>query len=148
VSTDPLVALLVRHEGLRRTPYRDTAGHLTIGAGHNLDAHPMPVGTAYPLSIAQCYALLGQDIADTEQELDKAFVWYAALDPVRQAAVTDLAFNVGVAGLQKFHQFLGYMAAGNWNAAGGDLLSTLYARELPARAQDLATMILKGQWLG
>ncbi len=35
--TNRLRQMLIRHEGLRRKPYRDTVGKLTIGAGRNLD---------------------------------------------------------------------------------------------------------------
>jgi len=36
--------LIKKHEGLRLTPYRCSAGYRTIGWGHNLDAAGEPSG--------------------------------------------------------------------------------------------------------
>src|SRR5665213_1826259 len=120
-QVDPLVALLLRHEGLRRSPYRDASGNLTVGVGHNITANPILPAPNYPLTVTQCFDLLVKDISDVEDELTLAFAWFPTLDRVRQAAVTDLCFNVGIGALKNFFRFLGYIQKSNWNGAAGDL---------------------------
>ncbi len=53
---------LIRDEGLRLYPYKDTAGKLTIGVGRNfLDVLVMPVGVAalWHIRLSQLRALYG-----------------------------------------------------------------------------------------
>ena len=144
---DPLSQLLIRHEGVRYSPYTDTTGHLTVGVGHNLDAHPIVPPPTYPLDDEQVSTLLAQDIADAEDQLSLNVDFFPTLDTVRQAAMTDLCFNIGINSLLSFHMFLHFMGTQQWNAAAGDLLATLYAREVGRRAADLAAMINTGVWL-
>jgi lysozyme len=145
-SLDPLEALLVKHEGLKLSPYRDANGFLTVGVGHNLAANPIVPEPTYPLTVDRCYDILRQDINIVEDQLSHHFSWYVRVDSVRASALVDLCFNVGIEGLLGFNAFLGYCQLANWNAAAGDLLTTLYAKQVPTRAQDLAGMLNTGKW--
>lgn len=59
---------LVRDEGKRLKPYKDTVGKLTIGVGRNLD----DVG----ISESEAMALLDSDIAAVFAELDRHVPWW------------------------------------------------------------------------
>mgnify|MGYP004706280345 CR=1 FL=1 len=41
MNIDTLKTELVRDEGVRYSPYKDSVGKLTVGVGHNLDDVPL-----------------------------------------------------------------------------------------------------------
>jgi lysozyme len=138
--------MLIRHEGLKRQPYRDSAGVLTIGVGHNMQANPLPPGTEFPLSVADVMSILFKDIGNAEDDLVLAFDWFPKVDRIRQAALTDMCFNLGITKLMGFTTFLKLCAAGNWAGAAEDMLGTLWAKQVGPRALELSTMLQTGNW--
>ena len=92
--------MLIRHEGLRLKPYRDTKNKLTIGVGRNLD----DVG----ITREEALELLNNDIARVRREVGRAFPWFAKLNPVRKNIVLNMVFNLG---LPRFHRFKKTIAA-------------------------------------
>lgn len=143
--------LITRHEGIRSRPYRDEYGNLTVGVGHNLDANPLPPelfepnGTLSPTTIDE---VLDDDIAAATVAARRLTdPWYLNLSPVRQAVLVDMAFAMGLAGLQTFQHFLGCMAAGNFESAALAMLSSKWAtKDAPERAHEDAEMIRSGMW--
>ena len=135
-TDDALTARLIRHEGLRLKPYRDTAGNLTIGAGRNLDG----VG----LSRGEAMLLLKNDVARVRATLDQRWPWWRKLDPVRGDAMTELVFNLGADGFAAFKNVLFLLETAAFAAAANDLLATKWASEVGARAKELAGMIETG----
>lgn len=127
---------LVRDEGLRLKPYKDTVGKLTIGVGRNLD----DVG----ISEAEAKHLLENDVARTVAALDRALPWWATLDEVRQRVVLNLAFNMGVGKLLEFKNTLAAMQAGNYVGAANGMLASKWATQVGARAKRLAKMMATG----
>lgn len=140
--------LLEQDEGRRIWPYTDTRGHLTWGIGHLLGDEDASDGVAPDVA-----ALIGQAV-DLQFQHDLAtatagmsfFPEFASLDPVRQAALVDMAFNLGLHGLSTFTTFLGCVASQQWSAAATDLRGTLVYSQLPHRYERLATMIQTGEW--
>ena len=58
---------LLRDEGKRLTPYRDTLGNWTVGIGHQL----RPGEPRQPITESQCRNYLISDIVDAEHRLDR-----------------------------------------------------------------------------
>ena len=133
-----LVDTLARHEGVRRLVYEDSLGVLTIGVGRNLQ----DVG----LSDDEIYYLLKNDIRRCETELDNAFRWYKDLDQVRQEAMINLCFNVGITKLRKFKLALRAMEARDYNDAADEFLDSLWATQVGQRAVEVAEMIRTGNY--
>ena len=133
---EALQALLVRHEGLRLKPYRDTEGELTIGVGRNLDA----VG----VSREEAFRLLEADIARVRQGLNVEHPWWRSLNTVRQRALIDMTFNLGLRGLDGFAQFLLDLQAGDFLGASEEMLRSRWARQVGSRAVELSAMIRSG----
>lgn len=134
-----LIDVLVRHEGLRNKPYEDTIGHLTIGVGRNLDT--------MGLSDDEIYYLLKNDIRRCETELDNSFRWYKNLDQVRQEAMINLCFNLGITRLRKFKLALRAMEAKDYEDAADELLDSLWATQVGQRAVEVAEMIRTGNYV-
>ena len=135
-TDDALTARLIRHEGLRLKPYRDTTGNLTIGVGRNLDG----VG----LSRGEAMALLNNDIAAARAVMDARWPWWRKLDPVRGDVMTELTFNLGAEGFAAFKSVLSLLETGAFTAAANDLIATKWAAQVGGRAQELSKMIETG----
>jgi lysozyme len=133
-----LVQQLTRDEGIRNKPYVDTVGKVTIGVGRNLS----DVGL-YPEEIS---ILLQNDIARVQMALE-AFPWYVALDPVRQAAIDNMAFNIGLHGLLGFPSMIHYLTIQDWYNASEQALQSTWATQVGDRATRIAQQILTGQWV-
>jgi lysozyme len=138
--------LIAKHEGRVASVYLDTNGIPTIGIGHNLKAHPLPPDIAPPLTDDQIDALFQADLKDAMDGVTQGVPWLYRLDPVRQAVLIDMAFNLGVQGLLGFAHTLGCIEAGNYDAAAQGMLSSLWAKQVGPRATEDAQMMVSGNW--
>ncbi len=158
---------LLRDEGLRLRPYLDTEGKVTIGVGRCIDTNPFTVDEiaaicGAPLShdaavewietrgITRDHALmlLDRDIATTERALLDAQPWMGTdLDEIRRAAMINMAFNLGVAGVGRFRRMLLALRGGMWSAAASEMLDSRWARQVGARAERLARQVETGEWV-
>jgi lysozyme len=159
---DALHAELIRDEGLKLQPYRDTKGLLTVGVGRNLDRGDGGVTAAEQrrlgitpagvrkngLTHAQAIALLDGDIDASAAGLDAKLPWWRGLDPVRQRVMLNLA-HMGLGdrthGLLSFVNTLPAIRDGRWADAAHGLLTSKYADDTHDRAKRLATMLLTGK---
>lgn len=129
---------LIRDEGLRLHPYRDSVGKLTIGVGRNLD----DVG----ISNSEAALLLDNDINDVVKRLETAFPWTAVLDDARKGVLINMAFNLGLQGLAAFKNFLTAVQAGDYLKARDEMLDSIWAEQVGPRAQRLAIQMETGNW--
>jgi lysozyme len=125
--------MLVRHEGLRTKPYRDTVGKLTIGVGRNLD----DVG----ISEAEALVLLDTDINHCFRELTRALPFFGSLSSDRQNVLIDMAINLGVAGLLGFKKMIRHLEHSDFKGAASEMLDSKWARQNGARATELSEMM-------
>lgn len=134
-APDKLKASLKKHEGVKALPYKDTAGHLTIGVGHNLDAEGLPP------SVIE--ALLDWDLLHAVLLTDKLLPWVKTLNDPRKRALTEMVFNLG-SRILGFREALTHAQAGRWDGAADAFLDSLWARQVGARAQTLTQMLRTG----
>jgi lysozyme len=133
-----LIAMLQRHEGLRLKPYKCTAGKLSIGYGRNLD----DMG----ISEVEAMVMLRNDIEQCYRELEM-FSWFSDLDQVRQEALVDMLFNLGLPTFLEFKKTLKHVAEHSWSMAAAEMLNSKWARQVGSRAEELAYMIETGTYL-
>jgi lysozyme len=131
-----MIQQLRRHEGERLTPYRCTAGKLTIGVGRNLEDRG--------ITAEESAYLLNNDIEREWKALKTALPWVTGLNDVRQRVLLDMSFNLGIAGLLKFKNTLATIKAGQYSKAGDMMLDSLWARQVGGRATRLAQMMRTG----
>lgn len=129
--------MLKRHEGLRLKPYRCTSGKITIGYGRNLEDRG--------ITVEEAEALLYNDLAQLEQELFERIPFFHTLDPVRQAVLIDMAYNLGIQGLCGFRKTMRYLELGEWEDAAREMLDSKWARQVKGRAKELAEIIRTGK---
>ena len=131
-----LRASVMRHEGLRLTPYHDTVGKITIGYGRNL----ADVG----ITRAEASTLLDHDLERAELDARKALPWVDQLNGVRQAVVIEMCFNLGLTRLLGFKNTLRAMQAGRYEQAAAGMLNSKWAQQVGHRAQTLARQMRTG----
>lgn len=138
LDRDRLAAQLRRHESERLKPYRDSLGYLSIGVGRNLDAHGIrPDESAL---------MLTNDMDEAERGVALTFSWFPSLDPVRQAVLVNMAFNLGMSGLLDFHKMLAAVEHGQYGQASDEMIESLWAKQVKERAVELAAQMRTGQW--
>lgn len=134
-----LRAQLQRDEGCRLSLYRDPAGKLTIGCGHNLD----DLG----ITEAAMRFILEEDIAEANKQLTASLPWVDLLDPPRHDAFTNLCFNMGIGSLLQFHKMLDAAKGRDWITAAQELIDSDYGRGVTRfRAARLAKQLISGEY--
>lgn len=139
--TNRLRNLLSLHEGRVAHGYQDSLGYWTIGVGHLIDKRK---GGRLPEFIID--ALLDYDIETHQRELFAALPWVVDLDEVRQAVLTDMAFNLGINGLLGFKNTLRAVEEKRWDDAAEGMLASKWAGQVKGRAVRLAAMMRSGAW--
>jgi len=141
-----LVTRLRRDEGVRYRPYVDSRGFETVGVGHKiLPSEKNRFSQFVALSDGQVNFILNEDIAAKRAQLG-ALPWYAALDPIRQDAICNMAFNMGVEGVLGFHHMIAALEAQNWQEASDQCAAPHWIAEVHERGNRIAEQLLTGEW--
>lgn len=133
---DRLKAQLVRHEGIRLKPYKDSVGVLTIGIGRNLESRG--------ITAAEAYTLLDNDIDECLRSCSAAFPWFDALDPMRQRVWMDLCFNLGLTKLLKFKATIAAMERNDFQEAAAHLEDSKWFTQVGRRGPWLCQALRTG----
>ncbi|WP_320055634.1 glycoside hydrolase family protein [Desulfuromonas thiophila] len=132
--TDLAEKLIMRHEGLRLKPYRCSAGRLSIGYGRNLEDNG--------ISQDEALQLLRHDLAAARETLDELGL---ELDPVRQAVLLDMLYNLGAVRFRRFRFMLQAVRQGDFERAAREMLDSLWSHQVGMRAVKLAEMMRSGK---
>lgn len=130
MDVDALIAQLIVDEGVRLKPYMDSRSVETIGIGRNL----RDVGISEDEARYMCL----NDVTRVQSQLDASFPWWRQLDDDRQQVIANMAFNLGIMRLKGFHDMLVALEAGDYNEAANQMLKSMWAAQVGARAQRLA----------
>lgn len=122
--------------GGRHFPYVDTVGKITVGYGRNI--------TDKGISAAEASMLLEHDIEEALAGAE-SFPWFATLNPVRQKAIVDLVFNLGLTKFRKFVKTIASIEAGDFVQAGQQLQQSLWFRQVGRRGSRIVRMITTGE---
>ena len=148
MSNDLIIQHLLREEGERLEPYQDHLGFWTIGVGHLIDSRKrgyLPEYIrAFPITEAQSRVMLRDDVREKRKNLEIALPWLPTLSPTRQCVLLSMAFQMGIAGLLKFHTTLARIRSGDYYGASTSMLSSLWANQTPERAARLSTAMHTG----
>ena len=135
---DEIAETLKLEEGFSEHCYMCTAGAHTIGYGRNIDSNG-GVG----ITEAEGDYLLRNDIMRTIDEV-RRWEWFERLDVARQSVLIQLAFQLGITRLSKFEKMLAAMSEQNYDRAADELLDSLFARQVPNRAERLVLKLRHG----
>lgn len=133
---DILMQELIRDEGLRLSPYRCTAGKLTIGVGRNIEDRG--------ITKAEAMYLLNNDMAICESELTAVFPGWRNLSDTRQRVLLNMVFNLGRDRMSKFTKFIACLKLGDFEGAAKEMMDSAWATQVGQRAVRLHDMMLRG----
>ena len=134
-----LTDLIKKHEGFRSSPYRCSAGKITIGWGRNLD----DVG----ITEQEAEMLLQNDIKRAEDDLQTIFqadFLFSALTYDRYSVLVNMMFNLGLTRFKGFKKFIAAINEKDWQRAAHEMLDSRWAKQVKTRAYELARMMEKG----
>jgi len=113
---------LIEHEGMRRYPYRCTAGKLTIGVGRNIQERG--------ISEAEAIYLLNNDIEDCVADCHVIFPDFDSLTENRQVALLDLRFNLGPGTFRTFKRMIAAVRRGDYASAAVELKKSRWSGQV------------------
>lgn len=134
--------LIAFEEGRRHDAYQDTRGIWTIGIGHT----GPEVHEGLTWSDDEIDAQFDKDCQRAHDGIKAALPWFDTLDPVRQAYVISMAFQMGVAGVLQFKQTMAALRDQRWNDAAGGVRDSLWHRQTFLRAERCARAFETGEW--
>lgn len=130
-------------EGRERCAYQDHLGYWTIGIGRLIDKRKPGAG----LRDNEIELMFENDVQDRELELSRKIPFFMSLNPPRRAAVLNMSFQLGVAGLLGFPKMLAAIRDERWAEAETHALDSKWAKvDTPARAKRVARQIRTGEW--
>lgn len=132
---------LKRDEGTVLHAYQDHLGYWTIGVGRLIDKRK-----GGGITEDEADYLLNNDISKRAGELENRIPWFNDLDLVRQGALINMSFQLGVEGLLGFKTTLSLIREHKFNEASEQALKSLWARQTPNRARRIAAQIAEGVW--
>lgn len=125
---EPLSKVLMLDEGVAFGPYLDTQKNWTIGIGHLIGKQL----TDLKLSKNVVLTLLREDLEVAWQDACEIFGedFLAGISQARQVACLSLAYSLGRAKLQTFHQTIPAIIHGQWQQAAQFLKASKWASDV------------------
>lgn len=136
-----LIRSLRGEEGEVLTEYKDHLGYSTIGVGRLIDKRK-----GGGITKEESAYLLNNDIDKIIEQLDKRIFWWKTLDEARRGVLVNMAFQMGVDGLLGFKNTLAMIQSGRYSDAAKGMLSSLWAKQTPARAKRMSEQMRTGVW--
>jgi len=139
ILSKKLIDQLVRDEGFRSSPYRCTAGKLTIGIGRNLEDKG--------ISESEAMSLLQNDLQECYNLLADSFSWFERLSIIRASVVLNMVYNLGFPGFCKFKKTIAAFAKEDFSVAAMEMLDSKWAGQVGVRAVRLSQQLKTGEWV-
>lgn len=147
---ETLKEMLIRHEGWRTKPYRDSNGFLTIGCGHNISANGLPeyirryLKENGSITNEMVNELLENDIKIAKDACLRLYPRFNSFTENRKNALIDFLFNVGIGTAKKFERTNQYINMGFWTQAANNLKKSLWYRQVKKRGIEIVDLISRG----
>lgn len=139
MNLDLLKKELSRDEGRKPEAYRDSLGLWTVGVGHMVGIQKRILKLTEP----EIDAFLEWDIEAAEAVATECIPGFADLDEVRQRAVVNMAFNLGMR-LAGFHEMIGALARKDFQHAADAAMDSKWAKQVGDRAGRIEYMLRTG----
>lgn len=139
MNFDRLVNQLRSDEGEVLHAYPDQFGYITIGIGTCIDRRKN-----CGITSEEAEYLLTNRLKITEAALSVSVSNWSTLSETRQIALIDMAYQMGVNGVMNFKNMMESIEKEDWQGAHDHALDSKWAKQTPARADRIASMLLEG----
>ena len=132
---------LKRDEGTVLHAYQDSLGYWTIGSGILIDERK-----GGGITDGENDFLLDNRITKTINELDDNIPWLGTKSDGVQRALVNMAYEMGVDGILKFHEMLAAIKDDNYEEAAQQAQNSLWAQQLndDGRVQRIMSLLKAG----
>ena len=127
-----LIETIKQEEGFRAKTYQDSEGVLTIGYGMNLSEG---------ITRAEADWILRSRLDHATHCLERNWKPYYRMQQWTRDALSDMAYQLGCAGVLRFKKMLSALDQGECAAAQDQALDSDWSRETPARAHRVVTRL-------
>lgn len=118
---------IMSNEGVRKYPYRCSAGKLTIGVGRNLEDKG--------LSDSEVMYLFDNDLQDTQDSAESIFEDFSQYTIEEQTVILDMLFNLGTTRFKTFKKFIRAIKERDLKEAARQIEQSAYFHQVPNRAR-------------
>ena len=123
------------HEGYRDTVYLDSLSKRTVGFGHLCVEDHWEDGKQYDKKYLE--EIFEKDFNIALNDANKILEG-KPVNHIAREVIIELVFNIGMPRTKKFVKCLAALDNEDYNEAGNQILDSLYAKQVPARAGKLA----------
>ena len=99
------------------------------------------------ISKATANKWLSADLIKCEKKLDTHLPWWRNVSVVRQAALLDMTYNMGIDKLKTFKQFLHHMQKQNYTQASRCLDGSRWSKQVGVRSREIRHAIKHDKWV-
>ena len=117
------------NEGFRSKPYKCSEGVWTIGHGLTW------------ITEEESLIILSGRISELHLKLSKDLEWYDDMPPEVKGVLIEMVYQIGYSGVMKFKKMIVNMKDHNWKGAATEMLDSLWAKQTPNRANQLADIV-------
>ena len=144
MSVSSIKDMIIRHEGKKNKPYKDTKGLWTVGVGHLIgDGKSLPPEWDRTFSDAEVMALFDKDYEHHRAAAER-IPGFNKVNEKGQAALTDLTFNMGPVWYKKWPTFSKNLLAGNAAGAADSLQDSAWYKQVKGRAPEIVNLMRSG----
>ena len=127
--------MIMKDEGWRAKPYKDTEGVLTIGFGTNITRITREEGEA--LLDLRLNKIINFDLLSFTEELPN-------LNDARKIVLISMLYQLGLYGVKKFTQMRQAIKDKDFNRASIEMLDSRWHKQTPHRCRRLAEIMRTG----
>ena len=128
-----LLEKIKHHEGFVEHVYDDSLGIPTIGYGFAIKDLVLDEDIAEEILIRKLEKL--------KRNATSRFKWLEDMPIEVQEVVLNMCYQLGITGVSKFRKAISAMQEGEWSEAADEMLDSLWAKQTPNRAKELAEAI-------
>jgi GH24 family phage-related lysozyme (muramidase) len=142
MSEKDIKDMIIKHEGIRYEPYKDSLGLWTVGVGHLIgDGRSLPPEYNRKFSHEEVMAMFDKDYDKHRKQAESNVPGFSKFDSMGQGALTDLTFNMGPGWPKKFPNTSKKLAAGDTEGAAAGLTDSLWYQQVKSRGPTIVDMV-------
>lgn len=144
MSEDDIKKMIIRHEGVRYRPYKDSLGLWTVGIGHLIgDGKSLPASWNREFSKEEVLGLFEKDYEHHRKAAER-IPGFDKMNTVGQGALTDLTFNMGPAWINGWPNTKRKLEQGDAAGAAENLEDSKWYGQVGNRAPTIVNMVRQG----
>ena len=141
LSDEDIKAMIIKHEGVRNKPYKDSLGLWTVGVGHLIgDGKSLPDSWNRTFTNDEVMQMFDEDYSHHKSAAMK-IPGFDKVDSRGQGALTDLTFNMGPNWISKWPKLKKQLGEGDTQSAASNLEESKWYGQVGNRAPAVVSLL-------